>query len=713
MGDPYKYTPSEVTQDRSFEDIDTWRKAYSVQVRKHGLDDILVDSDEYHNATMPLLSFEEVTLPRCAEKLKAKDFKNPTPVQAQTWPIAMSGLDVVGIAETGSGKTLAFGLPAFFHCNKAVKKSDAPYALVLAPTRELVIQIKEEMTSYSDLTVNCMYGGTRVSRSADSQILVGTPGRILDLFTRRWLLADSITYLVLDEADRLLDQGFQKPLYDICAFLPKQRQTLMWTATWPREVEKVAKTYMPNGWLAVYTGYNYMKANVNIRQFVWVMQQHEKNEKFIKLLRQTVGKRGEEKKCLVFFNSRTGCERAKCLLDNEELPAFVISGSMEQRDREMSLSKFHQMSAPAILLATDVAQRGLHIPDLTLVCNYDFPKEIESYTHRIGRTGRMGQIGDAYSFLTPADANLAPHLVKVMNEANMEIDEDLEQLARGITPSRSWGGEEEFAQRGNGGGGGNWGGGNDSWGGGNDSWGGSSWGGNNSWGGGKGGKGERDSWGGNNSWDQGGWGGSWNGGKGGKGSYDQKGGKSWGGKGSKGGDKGRKGYNEWDNSWEASKGSDEWGSKKNDWGKNEWDYKKSDWDKKDNEWGSKKDEWGDKKDEWGSKKDEWGGKKDEWGSKKDEWGSKKDEWGGKKDEWGSKKDEWGSKKDEWGSKKDEWDKKKDAGWGEKKEDDGWVEEDEWGNKKREDWSGKNERDNTKKDSWGSDAAGKSKDDDAW
>ena len=261
------------------------------------------EEQDLKSAGIPIFDFKEITMPRdMREKINERGFKRPTAVQSQAWPLAMTGLDVVAIAETGSGKTLAFGLPAFSHCRGQPALMDTPRCIVVAPTRELVIQIRDELRTYSSLSVECAYGGTRVERLGAVHVAVFTPGRLMDLLKRNYINFNKVTYMVLDEADRMLDASFRRDVETISSYLPKERQTLMFTATWPKEVASVAKLYMKDGWVQVGVGYEYLKAGTSIRQHVWVLDYHKKWSSLLEILRGTVME--EKKKALVFVNSR-------------------------------------------------------------------------------------------------------------------------------------------------------------------------------------------------------------------------------------------------------------------------------------------------------------------------------------------------------------------------------------------------------------------------
>ena len=414
-------------KNRPRDAIAAWQKAKEIGISYKNGYSHNEGSDHFEDAVIPIFKFEEVTMPQAMkDALQQKQFANPTPVQSQTWPVALSGLDVVGVAETGSGKTLAFGLPAFCHA-RGKDAARGPSCLVVAPTRELIIQIQAELQTFAPATkVSVAYGGTRVFRVEQCHILCSTPGRLIDLANRGWVNLDQVTYLVLDEADRMLDQSFKRDLDKIVDYIPKERQTLMWTATWPREVARVAASFMPGGWLEIGVGYKYLKASEKIRQIVWAVEYHGKFAALKEILQQSVNAQDVKKKCLIFVNSKRMAEELNGRLRGEGITSWFMSGQLEQRDREQRLRDFREAPAPAVLIATDVLQRGLDIKGLDIVVNYDMPKNIEDYTHRIGRTGRAGVTGDAYTLVVERDcADVLPHLVKVLRESKQEVPEEL------------------------------------------------------------------------------------------------------------------------------------------------------------------------------------------------------------------------------------------------------------------------------------------------
>eukprot|EP01061_Rhynchopus_euleeides_P008925 TRINITY_DN18066_c1_g1_i1.p1 TRINITY_DN18066_c1_g1~~TRINITY_DN18066_c1_g1_i1.p1 ORF type:complete len:607 (+),score=137.32 TRINITY_DN18066_c1_g1_i1:62-1822(+) len=436
------YEPTAQTMNRDAIAIKTWHQAAGVS---HELMEGYKAHEAYpplQQALAPMLQFEEVTMPQTMRlKIQEKGFKRPSPVQSKAWPVALSGFDVVAIAETGSGKTLAFGLPAYAHCRGKEAMRDAPFCLVIAPTRELVMQIKDELDTFSPgLRVECAYGGTRVTRFGSAHIVCCTPGRLMDLCNRAWVDLSRVTYVVLDEADRMLDRSFSRDVDRIATYLPKERQTLMWTATWPREVAVVAKRFMPDGWVRLAIGYDYMRANTNIRQFVWSVEQRDKWNTLMKVM-DIVKKEG--KKALIFTNSRRMAEDVSNWLWQAGIGAWAMMGQLEQYERESRLRLFKDATPPAALVSTDLLQRGLDVKGLDIVVNYDMPKNIEDYTHRIGRTGRAGVVGDAYTFINESqDWAVLPHLVRVLTEAKQDVPQELARY-QNEQAKRAWGGNDD------------------------------------------------------------------------------------------------------------------------------------------------------------------------------------------------------------------------------------------------------------------------------
>jgi len=364
-----------------------------------------------------------------------RGFSRPTPIQSQCWPIIASGRDIIGIAETGSGKTMAFSLPALAHMLHrydhpvpAVPKS--PMMLVLSPTRELAMQtqtVMEEAGKMCFIRSVCCYGGVPKWEQKRQlrwgvEVVVATPGRLKDLVQMGAVSLAGISYLVLDEADRMLDIGFEQDIREIIAMTHKDRQTCLFSATWPEAIRNLAQEFLTNP-VKVNVGSDDLSANKRITQIVEVIDEMDKDEKVLKVIEKYTNK--ETKNRMIIFVMRKA--EARDLEDNlwhRGFKVLSIHGDKDQWEREKALGEF-KSGRSNILVATDVAARGLDIPDVEYVINYSFPKNIEDYVHRIGRTGRAGKDGVAHSFFTKMDKMLAGCLVHVLKEAGQEVPKEM------------------------------------------------------------------------------------------------------------------------------------------------------------------------------------------------------------------------------------------------------------------------------------------------
>jgi len=382
----------------------------------------------------PTQSFEETAFPDYVKQtLLGEGFARPTPIQAQGWPMALSGRDVVGIAETGSGKTLSYVLPSIVHimAQPALDRGDGPIVLVLAPTRELACQIQEVAARYGEslrIKNTCIYGGAPKGPQIRDlergvEIVIATPGRLLDMLRTFKTNMRRCTYLVLDEADRMLDMGFEPQLKEIVGQIRPDRQTLMWSATWPKEVRRMAETYLKD-YLQVNIGSLTLSANHRIKQIIEIVPQFEKERRLMPLLGSLVKNPG---KILVFVERKKGCDELLRQVRRQGFNALCIHGDKQQGERDWVLAQF-KTGDTQILIATDVAARGLDVKDITTVINYDYPNNSEDYVHRIGRTGRGGQTGTAYTFFTPANFRQAGDLVSVLQEAKQEVPSQLLEM---------------------------------------------------------------------------------------------------------------------------------------------------------------------------------------------------------------------------------------------------------------------------------------------
>ena len=356
--------------------------------------------------------------PRLIAVLKEQGITDPTPIQTQAIPHAMNGRDVMGLAQTGTGKTAAFGLPMIHALMKAgVKPSPKSVrGLVLAPTRELAKQIAENLTAYtkgSHLKVALVVGGAgivaqtkRLAGGVD--LLVATPGRLIDLLDRRAVRLDETIYLVLDEADQMLDMGFIHALRQIAPLLAKDRQTMMFSATMPKLMSELAGTYLtdPVRVQANPPG----QAVKKINQSVHFVAQAAKTDLLVELL-----DKHRDELALVFGRTKHGCEKLYNVLEKKGFAAASIHGNKSQGQRDRALAAF-KSGKVRVLVATDVAARGLDIPDVRYVYNYDLPNVAENYVHRIGRTARAGADGSAVALVAPDEMIELQDIEKAMKE---------------------------------------------------------------------------------------------------------------------------------------------------------------------------------------------------------------------------------------------------------------------------------------------------------
>ncbi|KFK44954.1 hypothetical protein AALP_AA1G325100 [Arabis alpina] len=383
-----------------------------------------------------LKSFAESKLPENVLDC-CKTFQKPSPIQSHSWPFLLDGRDLIGIAKTGSGKTLAFGIPAIMHVLKKDKKigkgsskSVNPTCLVLSPTRELAVQISDVLSEAGEpcgLKSICVYGGSSKRPQINAlrsgvDIVIGTPGRLRDLIDSNELRLSDISYVVLDEADRMLDMGFEEPVRFILSKTNKVRQMVMFSATWPMDVHKLAEEFMDPNPVKVVIGSVDLAANHDVMQIIEVLDERAREQRLIALLEKY--HKSQKNRVLVFALYKMEAERLERFLQQRGWKAVSIHGNKAQNERTRSLSSFKDGSCP-LLVATDVAARGLDIPDVEVVINYSFPLTTEDYVHRIGRTGRAGKKGVAHTFFTQQNKGLAGELVNVLREAGQVVPADL------------------------------------------------------------------------------------------------------------------------------------------------------------------------------------------------------------------------------------------------------------------------------------------------
>ena len=313
----------------------------------------------------PVTNFDEMNFPSyIMAEIKRAGFTAPSAIQCQSWPMALSGRDLVAVSATGSGKTVSFALPAMIHINAQplLNPGDGPIVLIIAPTRELAVQIQEECTKFgssSRIRNTCVYGGVpKGGQIRDlqrgSEIVIATPGRLIDMLESGKTNLRRVTYLVMDEADRMLDMGFEPQIKKILEQIRPDRQTLMFSATWPKEVQKLAHEYLKD-FIQVTIGSLELSANLSITQLVEVCSEFEKRGKLVKHLEKISS---ESAKVLIFIGTKRVADDLTKYLRQDGWPALAIHGDKQQQERDWVLAEFKSGRSP-IMIATDVASRGL------------------------------------------------------------------------------------------------------------------------------------------------------------------------------------------------------------------------------------------------------------------------------------------------------------------------------------------------------------------
>ncbi|XP_071859561.1 probable ATP-dependent RNA helicase DDX43 [Bombus fervidus] len=428
----YKEDP--IIANLTSEQVDAFRKANNnieVQIVLEKEE----DASEVLSIPNPIETFEQAfqDYSEILEEIKKQKFAQPSPIQCQAWPILLSGRDLIGIAQTGTGKTLAFLLPALIHIEGQItprSERKGPTVLVLAPTRELALQIEKEVNKYSyhGIKAVCIYGGgcrkkqvTTVTEGVE--IVIATPGRLNDLVLAEVLNISSVSYLVLDEADRMLDMGFEPQIRKALLDVRPDRQTVMTSATWPPSVRRLAKSYTKNP-IQVYVGSLDLVAVHTVVQKICIVDENDKTDMMHQFFRNMT----PNDKVIVFFAKKAKVDDVASDLALMSVNCSSIHGGREQADREQALEELKTGEAK-ILLATDVASRGIDIEDITHVLNFDFPRDIEEYVHRVGRTGRAGRTGQSITYMTRSDWSHARELINILEEAKQVVPDELYQMA--------------------------------------------------------------------------------------------------------------------------------------------------------------------------------------------------------------------------------------------------------------------------------------------
>ena len=375
-----------------------------------------------HNATQSIMEttteqevrFTDLGLsPKILDAVRDAGYERPTPIQSQAIPLVLDGRDVIGLAQTGTGKTAAFTLPILQHLLDGPSRTRV---LVLTPTRELCVQVEESFVKYAKHTgLECVsvYGGVALDPQEKKlrkgvDIVIATPGRLIDHLERQNVVFDDLEVLVLDEADRMLDMGFAPQINKIVAQIPAYRQTLLFSATMPPEVEALARKYLRRP-VVVQVGRRSMAANT-VTHAVYPVPREKKTALLAQLLRHE----GMDS-VLVFTRTKHGADRVVRHLEDEGISATAMHADKTQGQRTQALEDF-KSGKIRVLVATDIAQRGLDVSGISHVINYDVPQQPEDYVHRIGRTGRAATTGDAFTFMSTDEIAMVRTIERVIGQ---------------------------------------------------------------------------------------------------------------------------------------------------------------------------------------------------------------------------------------------------------------------------------------------------------
>jgi ATP-dependent RNA helicase RhlE len=371
-----------------------------------------------------MMTFKELNISEpLLRALKDKEYENPTPIQEQAIPVALKNKDIIGIAQTGTGKTAAFALPIIQLLGRQQQPSEQPLsrtkrlhsiqALILTPTRELAIQIDECFTdyaAYTDIRHTVIFGGVKQASQVQqlkrgTDVLVATPGRLLDLINQGFISLKGIKHFVLDEADRMLDMGFIHDIKRILPMLPKVRQTMLFSATMPTAIAELSRTILHQPTRVEVAP----AASVvdTIKQGLYYVEKPEKKNLLVNVL-----KRNSNKSVLVFSRTKHGADKIARILNRSGIACDAIHGNKSQNARQRALGNF-KSGKTHVIIATDIAARGIDIDNLQLVVNYDLPDVPETYVHRIGRTGRAGHDGTAITFCSEEERAMLRDIQKL------------------------------------------------------------------------------------------------------------------------------------------------------------------------------------------------------------------------------------------------------------------------------------------------------------
>jgi ATP-dependent RNA helicase RhlE len=373
---------------------------------------VAVDGQEA--APRPEQTFAELELaPELLRAVAEAGYEHPTPIQREAIPLAREGRDLIGLAQTGTGKSAAFSLPILDRLMGGPRRARA---LVLTPTRELCMQVEESFQKYgrySGLDVVAVFGGVPLDPQERAlrdgvDVVVATPGRLIDHLERQNVVFDELEVLVLDEADRMLDMGFAPQINKIIAQVPRYRQTMLFSATMPSEVEALARRYLRRP-TVVQVGRRSSAANT-VAHAVYPVSHNKKSDLLIELLHEAA-----MDSVLIFTRTKHGADRIVRHLERAEIEATAMHSDKSQVQRMRALEDF-KSGAIRVLVATDIAQRGLDISGISHVINYDVPQEAEDYVHRIGRTGRAAATGDAFTFMAPDEISMVRTIERIIGQ---------------------------------------------------------------------------------------------------------------------------------------------------------------------------------------------------------------------------------------------------------------------------------------------------------
>mmetsp|Transcript_19201 Transcript_19201/g.50915 ORF Transcript_19201/g.50915 Transcript_19201/m.50915 type:complete len:578 (+) Transcript_19201:78-1811(+) len=398
----------------------------------------------------PWVRFEDVKIdPALLQPMLKAGFATPTAIQSYSWAIGCEGRDMIGVAKTGSGKTLGFLLPAFARILRE-RMSGGILMLVMAPTRELAVQIDQDAKKFlghAGVQTALAYGGApKRDQLADirrgAQLLTATPGRLNDFLESRTVSLDRCGYVCMDEADRMLDMGFEPQVRKILACCPRQRQTYMFTATWPKEVRNLAADFMRDPVEIRVGDADALQANTAIDQKVQICRDaREKEDSLIRLVR------GCPDQVIVFVATKRMCEQLANSIRRAGARVESIHGDRDQQSRDRALGSF-KAGESKVLVATDVAGRGLDVKTIRLVVNFDPANNAEDYVHRIGRTGRANDKGDAYTFLmSTGNSREAANIRGIMEKAGQPVPQALKDAEGEKGGSSSWGKEDSWDKK--------------------------------------------------------------------------------------------------------------------------------------------------------------------------------------------------------------------------------------------------------------------------